>query len=79
MFTSESLLGAIDITSDSQMLLVAGAKVEVSRRPAGVKLVYGISSCKVFGSRQVRFIPLARVDPETLARPFMLGTVRVQP
>lgn len=79
MYSSPSLLGPIDVTSDSQLLLVAGAKVWAQRKPARVRLVYGVSSAHVFGKPRRRFIPLAEVDPAALARPFLLGDVRAQP
>ncbi len=79
LFDSPSLLGSVDLTSDTQLLLVAGAKVEVRQKPAAVRLVYGVSSSRVFGKPEPRFIPLAEVDPDSLARPFLLGEVRIQP
>jgi hypothetical protein len=79
IFTSTSLLGALDITSDSQLLLVAGAKVETERKPAELELVYGLTSYRVFGKSKPTFLPLARMDPDNLTRPFLLGDVRIQP
>jgi hypothetical protein len=79
MFDSPSLLGPVDITSDTQLLLVAGAKVEVRKNPASVRLIYGITTARVFGATSPQFLPLGEVDPESLARPFLLGDVRVQP
>ena len=79
MFTLDALPGAVEITSDSQVLLVAGARVETRRRPAAVRLVYGVTAYRVFGKHKPQFIQLAEVDPEALKRPFLLGEVRVQP
>jgi hypothetical protein len=79
MFDSPSLLGSVDITSDTQLLLVACAKVEVRKNPASVRLIYGITTARVFGATSPTFLPLGEVDPESLARPFLLGDVRVQP
>jgi hypothetical protein len=79
MFSTKTLYGAIDVTSDAQLLLVSGVQVETQSKPASVKLVYGISTRRVFGTASPVFLPLARVDPEALARPFLLGDVRIQP
>lgn len=79
MFNSRSLLGSLDITSDAQLLLIMGAQVEVQRQPAQVKLVYGITSSRVFGKPHTQFLPLDDVDPDNLARPFLMGDVRIQP
>jgi hypothetical protein len=79
-FSSPSLLGPLEITSDSQVLLVAGARVEAKGKPAPeLRLVYGVTAYRVFGKKEPTFIQLAEVDPETLKRPFLLGDIRVQP
>lgn len=79
-FTSPYLLGSLDLTSDSQVLVVTGARVETQRRPAKVQLVYGVASTRVFGAKgDPPFVELATVDPMNLARPFLLGDVRIQP
>lgn len=81
VFTSPYLLGSLDLTSDSQMLVLAGARVVTQRRPAKVQLIYGVASTKVFGARgDPPFITLATLDdPKNIARPFLLGDVRIQP
>jgi hypothetical protein len=79
LFDSPSLLGSIEVTSDSQLLLVAGVQVEARSKPLSLRLVFGITVARVFGAPAPRFLPLGEVDPESLARPFELGEVRVQP
>jgi hypothetical protein len=79
MFDSSSLMGPVEITSDTQLLLIAGARVDIRHRPASVRLVYGITNARVFGDPAPEFLALDEVDPGTLARPFLLGVVRVQP
>jgi hypothetical protein len=79
-FSSPSLLGPLEITSDSQVLLVAGARVEAKGKPTpALRLLYGVTAYRVFGKKEPSFIQLAEVDPETLKRPFLLGDIRVQP
>jgi hypothetical protein len=81
VFTSPYLLGSLDLTSDSQMLVLTGARVVTQRRPAKVKLIYGVASTRVFGAKgDPPFIELATLDdPKNIARPFLLGDVRIQP
>jgi len=79
VLTLDTLPGAVEITSDSQVLLVASARVETRRKPAAVRLIYGVTAFRVFGKQPPQFVQLAEVDPEALKRPFLLGEVRVQP
>jgi len=81
LFTSPYLLGSLDLTSDSQMLVLAGARVVTQRRPAKVQLVYGVASMRVFGAKgDPPFIELATLDDaKNITRPFLLGDVRIQP
>lgn len=79
LFDSPTLLGSVEVTSDSQLLLAAGVQVEAKAKPLALRLVYGLTVARVFGEPRPRFLPLDEVDPESLARPFELGEVRVQP
>jgi len=79
MFQSHMLLGPIDVTSDSQLLLVAGARIEISNSPPALTLEYGITTQRVFGKATPQFLALGTIDANTIARPLQMGDVRVQP
>lgn len=79
LFLTNQVLSSLDVTPDAQLILAVAAQLTPSPKKDEVAIDLGLTITPVWGSRQVKFIPLGALKPSLLRPPFHFGEVRIQP
>ncbi len=79
LFITNQVLSSLDVTPDAQLILAVAAQLTPSPKKDEVAIDFGLTVTPVWGSRQVRFLPIGALNPSLLRPPFHFGEVRIQP